>query len=313
MASLDQQLQRYKLVVVYDGTRFKGFQRQSSGDDNSKALRFYKRKRVDSVGQTATVPLTIQECIEDTLEQYSGLGRSDLKLRFAGRTDAGVHSRGQILVVSLPADDNNNVGELWRIRKSINSRLPVDISIEEVSLCDNVNLDPRRDVKLKQYSYTIKYRRKIFVNSELLPICSSGPHTIRSALDPPTVWVCPWALEDSKLDDLSQKLTGEHDYSAFVNRKARRDKENILTVEKLVCEPINKTDEEAPVMTIRLVVEAKGFRRSMVRNLVGFIVDVCRGAVEESIFDELWTGSDEVANKIHSAPACGLCLEHVLY
>lgn len=309
MAAQDQKLQRYKLIVAYDGTRFKGFQRQSFGDDNS-SLRSYKRRRLDDGGKAVQIPLTIQESIEEALERYSGLIRSDLKVRFAGRTDAGVHARGQVLVVSLP----DNMGELWHIRKSINSRLPIDISIEQVSLCENENFDPRSDVRRKQYSYQMKYRRKVLSsNGELLPICSSGPHTIRSGLDPSTVWICPWALDDSKLDESCQNLAGNHDYSVFVHKKARRDKENVLTVDKLACERIHETQEDAPVVTVRFVVEAKGFRRSMVRNLVGFLVDMCRGAVEESVFDQLWTGTDEVANKVNSAPACGLCLEHVIY
>ena len=51
----------------------------------------------------------------------------------------------------------------------------------------------------------------------------------------------------------------------------------------------------------------------MVRNLVGFLVDLCRGEVDESIFEDLWSGSDAIAKKVQSAPACGLCLEHVEY
>jgi tRNA pseudouridine38-40 synthase len=304
-------LLRYTVIVAYDGTRFKGFQRQSSGDDKSALnTKGYKRRRLEDGGKAAQVPLTIQECLEDALEKYTGLGRLDLKMRFAGRTDAGVHARGQVLVVSLPDD----LGELWHIRKSINSRLPVDISIDKLSVCENQDINPRSDVKRKQYSYTLKYRRKMYSNDgELLPICTSGPQSIRSGLDPAALWVCPWALDDSQLDELCRRLTGDHDYSAFVHRQARRDKENALTVERLVCERLHETKEDAPVMTVRFEVEAKGFRRSMVRNLVGFLVDICRGTVEESIFETLWTGTDEVADKVHSAPACGLCLEHVLY
>lgn len=308
MASQEEStLLRYKLIVAYDGTRFKGFQRQSSGD-GSTAVKGLKRRRLGDGGKAHPVPLTIQECIEDALEKYTGLVRSELQLRFSGRTDAGVHAVGQVLAVSFP----DTLGELWCIRRSINSRLPVDVSVQTISLCDKL-FDPRFQVKRKQYSYTLKYRRKVHSNGELLPVCSSGPHTIRSGLDPSTLWVCPWSLDDSKLDEFCAKLTGNHDYSAFVHHKARRDKSNVMTVEKLVCEQLNETKEDAPVVTVRMVVEAKGFRRSMVRNLVGFLVDVCRGEVEESIFETLWTGTDEVAEKVHSAPACGLCLEHALY
>jgi tRNA pseudouridine38-40 synthase len=58
---------------------------------------------------------------------------------------------------------------------------------------------------------------------------------------------------------------------------------------------------------------SQGFRRSMVRNLIGFLVDICRGAVDESIFQDLWSGDDALAAKLNMAPACGLCMEHVQY
>lgn len=165
------ELQRYKLIVSYDGTRYKGFQRQNSGNGNEPSL---KRARVDDAPKTKKrkTPLTIQESIEDALEHFSRLDRSALKVRFAGRTDAGVHARGQVLAVSL----QRNTGELWQLRKSINSRLPSDISIDRVSECGDV-FDPRSDVKWKRYSYTLKYRRTASKNGVLLPICSSGPNS----------------------------------------------------------------------------------------------------------------------------------------
>lgn len=50
----------------------------------------------------------------------------------------------------------------------------------------------------------------------------------------------------------------------------------------------------------------------MVRNLIGFLVDVCAGSVDESIFEEeLWLGKDSTAAKLNMAPASGLCLEYV--
>jgi tRNA pseudouridine38-40 synthase len=119
---------RYKLIVSYDGTRYKGFQRQSSGgSDAGNSVNFYKRRRYEPNGKTTKTPLTIQECIEDALEGYSGLNRTTLKVRFAGRTDAGVHAREQVLAVTLPVAVTE---ELWQIQKSINSRLPFDISID---------------------------------------------------------------------------------------------------------------------------------------------------------------------------------------
>jgi tRNA U38,U39,U40 pseudouridine synthase TruA len=80
---------------------------------------------------------------------------------------------------------------------------------------------------------------------------------IRCALDPSTLWVVPWVLDDSKLDEFCKELTGNHDYSVFVHKRARRDKSNVLTVDKLLCKTIFETEEAAPVLTVRFDVEAK--------------------------------------------------------
>lgn len=262
MTSLDTNLLRYKLIVSYDGTRYRGFQTQKSGESLENNQTSCKRRRFDDTGKAIKTPLTIQDCIESALENFSGLDRNSLKVRFAGRTDAGVHARGQVLAVSLPANNNNNnnTEEMWQIQKSINSRLPIDISIDTVSLCDD-NFDPRFDVKLKRYSYTIKYRKKVFSTDDgklsLLPVCSSGPNTIRNALDPSYLWIVPWALYDSKLDQFCRMLTGDHDYTCFVHKKSRREKSNVLTLDKLSCKVINQTEEDAPVLTVQFVFEAK--------------------------------------------------------
>lgn len=318
-----QRLLRCKLVVAYDGSRFKGFQRQSSGASergrpaSEQVQPPSKRRRLDNNHTSKKkIPLTIQECFEDAMEQYTELDRSQLRMRFAGRTDGGVHARGQVVAISLPESVvPPDRSELWKIRKSINSRLPDDISVESVSLLvGNSDFDPRKDAIKKLYSYTLRFRRKVHdANGEVLPICGSGPNCIRSALDGKTIWIAPWTLDDSNMERYCQQLTGEHDYSAFVHKRSRREKENILTVEKFTCERLSMTTEEAPILTVRFHVEAKGFRRGMVRNLVGFVVDLCRGQLSESIFGTIWSGTDEAAKAVNSAPPFGLCLEHVAY
>ena len=326
-------LHRFKLIVAYNGNRFKGFQRQSSGDTSANDIppvaetsnpttstteattNDRKRPRSERLPKK-NVPLTIQESLEDALEQYTGLDRNQLRLRFAGRTDGGVNARGQVVAVSLPETVlPENSQQLWIIRKSINSRLPGDISVQDVSsLAHRPDLDPRKDAIRKRYSYTLKFRRKVVdANGNLLPICSSGPNCIRSALDPKTLWISPWTLDDSNLTRYCQLLTGEHDYSAFVHKRSRREKDNVLTVDTFTYQCLEETIEDAPIVTIQFQVEAKGFRRGMVRNLVGFVVDLCRGQIDESIFDTIWSGTDEAAKAVHSAPPFGLCLERVDY
>lgn len=347
-------LKRYILIVAYDGTRYSGFQRQSSSSSSSSSHtnidgRSSKRRRPNNQNKKkiknrgSSVPTTVQETLEDALEFYTGLERRDLKARFAGRTDAGVSARGQVVAVSLPSSslgkDCNTDGKnkadavtepLWKIRKSINSRLPNDISIENVSQCINESFDPRLDAKSKQYSYTLRYRElATIVASEgeprnddtndkyINPIClKGGPHLLRSAMDSSRVWICPWALDDSKLKRYCDLLIGTHDYSAFVHKEARKTRDNQMTVNRFDYETVKFRDDSVPIWEVRFLVEAKGFGRSQVRNMVGFLVDACRGSFEDQeLFpDWLWRQDPEsLARQINSAPACGLCLEHVNY
>ena len=346
-------LKRYIMIVSYDGTRYSGFQRQSSSSSLSSNNhinidgRSLKRRRPNNqnkkkINNRGSVPTTVQETLEDALEFYTGLSRRELKTRFAGRTDGGVHARGQVVVVSLPptivvgneadiSGENEVEVEIerrWKIRKSINSRLPNDISIEDVSYCDNVCFDPRLDAKSKQYSYSLRYRELVTVVStavgpgdgnekKIHPIClKGGPHLLRTALDSNRVWICPWALDDSKLKRYSEYLTGTHDYSAFVHKEARKTRNNQMTINRLNFKRVKFRDDIVPIWEVRFVVEAKGFGRSQVRNMVGFLVDVCRGSFKDQELtpDWLWKEDPEIlAKQIHAAPACGLCLEHVVY
>jgi len=356
---LVQGLERYTLIVSYDGTNYSGFQRQSSSssspsnDEKLKGVgRPLKRCRPNSqikkkIKNRGAVPTTVQETLEDALEFYTGLDRIQLKARFAGRTDRGVHARGQVVVVSLPhtivvgkegivdsdngkTETENDADRLWNIRKSINSRLPNDISIEDVSKCRNESFDPRLDAKRKQYSYVLRYRQQMMVataignnnhdgGKQIHPIClKGGPQLLRTALDSNRVWLCPWALDDSKLKHYCQLLTGTHNFSPFVHKDARTTRDNKMTVDRLDYERAKfRDDEAAPVWEVRFLVEAKGFGRSQVRNMVGFLVEACRGSfkdLESSNQNWLWEEDpDRLAKRIPSSPACGLCLEHVIY
>lgn len=118
--------ERYKLTVSYEGTRFSGFQRQTSNSSCDVAKKSFKKiKKGD----------TIQQILEDALEFYTGLPRDKLMVRFAGRTDAGVHAKGNVVCVSLPKKKEDH----WRRRKSINARLPRDISVDTIGKPPSIN------------------------------------------------------------------------------------------------------------------------------------------------------------------------------
>lgn len=313
-----------KMKIAYDGSRFSGFQRQMS--NISMIQRPPKRPHWNTNGTKKEVSVTVQECIEDAVVSYSNhmtpkesITVNDLKLKFAGRTDKGVHARGQVVTVCLP----KILESLDEIKRGINSRLPMDISVDTVENLgedEDLVLDPRRDVKMKTYSYTLKYRRKVMVEDAsgdqiLAPLCQLGTYSFRHALDSPCLWLCPWPLDDSRLNDLCERLQGEHNYSAFVHKENRNEQSQILTIKQISVSTQDLTDEIAPVVLARFVLQAKGFRRTMVRNLVGYCVDVCRGldTVVELDWDSIWSGSDAVGDRINAAPASGLCLESVVY
>ena len=166
-------------------------------------------------------------------------------------------------------------------------------------------------------TFEIKNVKNNECGKTISPIClKGGPQLLRTALDSNRVWICPWALDDSKLTHYCELLTGTHDFSAFVHKEARKTRDNKMTVTRLDYERVRFRDDVAPVWEIRFVVEAKGFGRSQVRNMVGFLVEACRGSFEDLESNQGWLWEedpDRLAKQIPSAPACGLCLEHVMY
>ena len=128
-----------------------------------------KRKKNDETNNQQEVGVD-----EKSLSTLLQLSVDDICLRFAGRTDRGVHANGQIVTIYLPTDQaiiknddlNRQQQYLLMLRKSMNSRLPIDISIQSIHIISKEKeFDPRRSAKLKQYTYTIKYRRRIRNNT----------------------------------------------------------------------------------------------------------------------------------------------------
>jgi tRNA U38,U39,U40 pseudouridine synthase TruA len=341
-------------------------------------------------------PMEVDDDDKDTdAKQRLLFSIDDLCLKFAGRTDRGVHAAGQVITVQLPqcfafassspwkkqactrsasvdiapgncrnksedVNKTNNEEEeeegnafcFW-LCKSINSRLPLDVSVQNVECLGTapIPFDPRRHVRRKQYTYTIKYQRRqrspnwqdfLFRPEEL------GPYAIRHALDSPVLWVCPWSLDDSQIPALCEKLRGTHDYRNFVHKHVRDQTDQMLTIDRIDYEILHvKTDiyrfpkkihngkivstspnennnaaaaaemESTNVDTVtgRFVFEAAGFRRTMLRNIVGYIVDQCRAKDDENVIrmKDNDPFGDDMTGKINAAPASGLCLESVTY
>jgi tRNA pseudouridine38-40 synthase len=300
----------YKLTVEYDGSRFNGFQRQTATVSQKRPP---KQARFNENGRKQSIPLTIQDCLENALLEWTGSQSiQELRLRAAGRTDKGVHALGQVVAIDVPFLLEKQ--DEWELCRATNSRLPDDVSVKSFQQCHD-SFDPRHNAILKQYTYTMRYRRKVIDDAmdQVLPICLGGIHSLRSAHDSPCLYKCPWPLDYSNLVESCHKLAGVHDYSCFVHKEERRKRDNVMEITKFDVEFLQISKEDGPAVTVKFTIEARGFRRTMVRNLVGFVVDVCRGKVEACQVDSVWTGTDEAAAMVHAAPACGLCLTKVVY
>lgn len=114
---------RYKLIISYDGSEFYGYQKQPS-------------KR------------SVQEEIEETLSRL--LNFEEIKFLSAGRTDKGVHATYQVGVF----DTIKEIKDLSKFKYSINCLLPKDIYIKDIKKCPN-DFYPRFEVKYKIYEYYI--------------------------------------------------------------------------------------------------------------------------------------------------------------
>ena len=135
----------------------------------------------------------------------------------------------------------------------------------------------------------------------------------------------PWSLNDSILPKLVEQLRGTHDYTAFVHKEDRHAKDNRLDVAidftivgtrtDYFCPNNDNTEQRIPVdfVTARFDFRSKGFRRTMLRNLVGYMVDVCRGLEHLPTVDQLFSEHDRAPFAISAAPALGLCFESVSY
>lgn len=242
-----------KAIVSYDGTAYRGFQRQADG-------------------------ATVQSVMEDALER---LLQEPVRVRAAGRTDAGVHAREQ--VIDFAHSGRRSAGT---ILTGGNALLPPDIRIVAAEDAPRV-FDARRDAKAKEYRYFLY----------LAPVAS--PFLARYA------WHLPRAMNVGAMREALSHLAGTHDFSSFRGQGC--------TAKTPVRELLGACVEPEPVPGLYSVrVEGRGFLRHMVRNVVGTAVDVGAGKIPPERMHELLALRDRrLAGP--TAPAHGLFLWRVVY
>jgi tRNA pseudouridine38-40 synthase len=242
-------VQNHLIILSYDGTDFHGWQRQPEAR-------------------------TVQETVEEAIGRLSG---SAVKLIGAGRTDAGVHARGQ--AASFKAALRLPDKEMF---KALNALLPADVRVGEIRRVPAF-FHALRDARAKVYKYRICLAPQI------------SPFDIRYALH----W--PYPLNVRRMRLAARMFVREADFSGFSSNRERHPVRRVVS-----SEIVRRGDE------LIYTIEAKGFLRYMVRGIVGTLLEVGRGRLEPGVIDGLF---ERKARTLASptAPARGLCLERVIY
>ncbi|RMD82445.1 MAG: tRNA pseudouridine(38-40) synthase TruA [Candidatus Dadabacteria bacterium] len=197
----------------------------------------------------------------------------------AGRTDAGVHALGQVA-----AFDVDDTVDLRRLLASVNALTPGDIAVVSLEPAAE-DFDPRRHARSRTYEYTIVSGRP---PSPLLRDRS---------------WYVGRRLDPDRLERMAAAVCGEHDFRAF--RASNCDSPSTV---RYVFE--SRWTIEDGIYRYRIT--ANAFLKQMVRILVGTMVDVCLGHVEERVFFSLLEGGDR-RHAGRTAPARGLILLAIDY
>lgn len=220
---------------------------------------------------------SIQQEIETALETMTS---QKVKLIGSGRTDAGVHALGQVANFSC---DTNIPDEAFL--KGLNSILAEDIVIRDVTRV-STDFHSRFDAKSKLYSYNI-------VNQP-----------VPTAIERHYAWWIRSPLDLSAMEKAGQYLVGEKDFKAFEGAGSPRAHtiRHVMKVD-IKCQAPGR---------IALEIQANGFLRYMVRNIVGTLVEVGLHKISPEQIKTILASKDR-SQASATAPAKGLFLIEVRY
>ncbi|MEW5761957.1 MAG: tRNA pseudouridine(38-40) synthase TruA [Bacillota bacterium] len=245
-------MRNIKVILAYDGTRYAGFQKQPGG------------------------VLTLQGVLEESLARLAG---REVRVTAAGRTDAGVHARGQVVNFftdwTIPTD---------RVVPALNGLLPDDIAAlaaEEVP----PDFHARKSARAKTYVYTVYNAPVRHPLHRLYALHTAQP------------------LDVAAMQAAAAQLVGNHDFSSFQNT----GRPVVSAVRSLFAAEV---DRDGPF--IRFTFRADGFLYQMVRIMVGTLLEVGLGRLDAGAVREILAARDRrLAGP--TAPPHGLCLEKVEY
>lgn len=244
---------RLRLRVAYDGRPFQGWQSQAHGD-------------------------TVQDRLEAAFALLCGGER--VAVHGSGRTDAGVHARGQVAHADVPAGWRHDPE---RSRAALNAHLPPEIRVLEVRVV-TAAFHARFSAQGKIYRYRIW--------NDSVP----DPFEIGRA------WHFPGDLDEAVLREAARRIVGRRDFAPFAANRGQPEIDTVRTVRRVVVR------RQGARWTLDF--EGDGFLYKMVRLLTGSMVRCAQGRAPLSWLDGLLAGAGKTS---FAAPAEGLYLMRVLY
>ncbi len=237
--------------VEYDGTDFQGFQVQAEGR-------------------------TVQGEIERALQH---LTQMPSRVVGAGRTDAGVHARGQ--VIAFRPQWRHGLADLHR---ALDAVLPADLSVQKLGWAPE-GFHPRFSAVAREYRYTV------WTGEWRSPL--TGRYAYHVAVP----------LDVAAMQSAAQSLIGLHDFSAFgrppQGENARRH--------------VSQAGWTRQGQFLTFDIEANAFLYRMVRSLVGSLLWVGMGRLSVEDLETILASATRSRLAAPPAPACGLCLMRVIY
>lgn len=246
-----QPLLAVRALVAYDGTDYHGFQILSDKP-------------------------SVQGALEQALQRLTG---QSTRIRYAGRTDAGVHAEGQVIAANV----------VWRhsladLERAWNAQLPLDIAVRELAEVDDTRFHPRFSARSRVYRYTVW----------------TAP--VRSPLQRRYTHHQPKRLDVQRMNQAAAMLVGSHDFASF-----GQPTQGESTVREVL-----RAGWQASGSLLIFEIEANAFLRRMVRTIVGTLLDVGAGRRSVENVSQVLAAQDR-AQAASPAPACGLCLVEVKY
>ncbi len=222
---------RVKLTVAYDGSAYCGWQVQPNGN---------------------TIEAELNRALSDLL-------REEIHVVGASRTDAGVHSLGNIAIF-----DTNTLMDASKISYALNQRLPEDIVVQESCQVPE-DWHPHLVDSVKTYEYRILNRQ------------------MRQPCERLYTYFYHYPLDVEAMNEAAQCLVGQHDFTSFASKKSQVNS-FVRTIHEI------SVRKEGDIITLR--VTGNGFLYNMVRIIAGTLIQIGAGRLEKSDMERILLSCD---------------------